>query len=119
MFWLFLALLLIALFLALAILTKKLFSMRRELRDLRFSKASQAVKYGKLTEQFIPFAQRFPYSPENFRFLGSPIDGISFEDDSIIFCEFKASSSKLSENQKRIRQLVQEKRVKWLEFNLR
>ena len=114
-----LELLTIVLFLALLFLLKKVFSLRRELKDLRFGKASQSVKYGKLTEQFMPFVQSFPYDPENFRFLGSPIDGIAFEEDELVFCEFKTGSSRLSEKQKRIKELVQAKRVKWFEFSIR
>ncbi len=117
--WFFLALLIAALFVALILLIRKILQLRREVEELRFGKASQAVRYGRLTEQFIPFAGQFPHNPENFRFIGSPIDGIAFEDDAVIFCEFKAASSVLNEKQRRIRQLVQEKKVKWFEFNLR
>lgn len=94
-------------------------SLRRELSELRFQKSSQSVKYGKLTEQWIPFSEQFPYPAEKFRFLGEPIDGIVFEDDEIVLCEFKASNSKLNEKQRRIKELVEKKRVKWLEFNTR
>ena len=115
----FLLLLVIALLVALAFLIKKLLQMRSVLQELRFAKSSQAVKYGKLTEQFIPFTDSFPCPPERFRFIGSPIDGIAFGDEEIVFCEFKTGESRLSEKQKRIKELVQGKKVKWLEFNLR
>lgn len=93
--------------------------LESELEELSFSKKSQSVKYGKITEQFVPFLNDLPFSSENFRFLGSPIDGVAFEDDSIIFCEFKASESKLSSLQQRIKKLVEDKKVRWLEFRLR
>jgi len=118
MFEIFLLGLSLALFLALIFLIKKVFSLREKLEDLRFSKRSQAVKYGKLTEQFIPFIESFPYNPEKFRFLGDPIDGVLFDEDKIVFCEFKAASSSLSPKQKRIKQIVKDKKVKWLEFRI-
>ena len=53
----------------------------KSLKELRFRKRSQSSKYGNLTEQFLPLADNFPWDPGNFRFLGSPIDGVQFEDD--------------------------------------
>src|SRR3989344_118580 len=101
-------LLLLALF-----LLSRVSSLERALADLRFSKSSQSVKYGKLTEQFIPFTKEFPFDSENFRFLGNPIDGIVFEDDKIIFAEFKAAGAQLSPKQRRIKDLVERKEVEW------
>jgi len=68
-----------------------------------------------MTEQFIPFTKGFPFTSENFRFLGSPIDGVAFEDDRIVFAEFKAASSTLSQKQRRIKELVEQKKVEWFE----
>ncbi|MBS3062532.1 MAG: endonuclease [Candidatus Diapherotrites archaeon] len=90
-----------------------------ELAELSFSKSSQSVKYGKLTEQWIPFTKDFPYSPEQFRFIGTPIDGLVFADDKIVFCEFKAASSQLSDKQKRVKELVEAKAVDWLEYRIK
>jgi len=109
----------IALFLALVLLIKKIFSLKAELKELAFQKSSQSVKYGKMTEQFIPFTEQFPFNPEQFRFLGSPIDGLQFNEDEILFCEFKTGSSTLNQKQRRIKQLVEEKKVKWFEFRMR
>jgi predicted Holliday junction resolvase-like endonuclease len=95
---------------------KKSFELESQLNDLAFSKSSQSVKYGKLTEQWIPFSKHFPFNSENFKFLGAPIDGIVFDDNKIIFCEFKSNSSRLSGKQKKIKDLVQSKKVEWFEF---
>ena len=76
-----------------------------------FRKRSQISKYGKLTEQFLPLADSFPWDPGNFRFLGTPIDGVQFEDDSIILVEFKAANSQLSPRQRHIRDLVSDGKV--------
>jgi predicted Holliday junction resolvase-like endonuclease len=114
-----LALISIALFLALLFLIKKLFSLRATIERLKFEKGSQSVKYGKMTEQFIPFMEKFPFNPEQFHFLGSPIDGILFDEDQIIFCEFKTGQSALNQRQRQIKQLVKEKAVKWFEFRVK
>jgi predicted Holliday junction resolvase-like endonuclease len=58
----------------------------------------------------------YPYDPQEFRFLGSPVDGVRFENDRIVFVEFKANKSRLSEKQKRIKQLVEEGYVYWEGF---
>lgn len=86
--------------------------------DLKFQKSSLSSKYGKMTEQFMPFLKDYPYDPQNFRFIGSPIDGIQFDDDKIVFIEFKTNTSRLSERQRHIAELVFQKRVVWEEHRL-
>lgn len=93
--------------------------LNNKFNDLVFSKKSQSVKYGKITEQWIPFSDSFPFDSDCFRFLGNPIDGIAFTDDQIIFCEFKSNKSVLSEKQKKIKQMVLEKKIKWFEMHLK
>lgn len=66
----------------------------------------------------MPFLEQYPYNPDCFRFLGNPIDGVQFEEDKIIFMEFKTGSSQLSQNQKRIREIVDKKRVEFEEFRI-
>ncbi|MCX8158291.1 MAG: endonuclease [Candidatus Diapherotrites archaeon] len=96
--------------------TQELFEI---IERIKFEKRSQSVRYGKLTEQYIPFTEEFPFDSENFRFIGNPIDGIAFEENEIIFCEFKASDSKLNEKQRKIKKLVEDKKIRWFEFNMR
>ncbi len=83
--------------------------LKREL----FRTRSLSSKYGKLTEQFLPLVDSFPWNPNNFRFLGSPIDGVQFEDDRIILVEFKTATSRLSLRQRQIRDLVKDGKVKF------
>jgi predicted Holliday junction resolvase-like endonuclease len=78
---------------------------------------SLSSTYGRITEQWIPLSSRYPYDPQYFRFLGSPIDGVQFEEDRIVFIEFKANKSRLSEGQKRIKRLIEEGEVYWDEFH--
>ena len=44
-----------------------------------------STTYGKISEQWFPLMDRYPYDAQGFRFLGSPIDGIQFEEDRIVF----------------------------------
>lgn len=85
----------------------------RLLKEVKFAKLSLSSKYGKMTEQFMPFLNHFPYDPQNFRFLGTPIDGIQFNDDEIIFIEFKTAQSQLSTKQRAMRQLIDQRRIKF------
>ena len=108
----------IVLVIALFFVLKMLFSLKSELENLKFLKKSQSVKYGQLTEQWIPFSDKYPYNPQNFRFIGKPIDGVSFEDDKIVFVEFKTNTSQLSEAQKKVKDLVEKKKIEWLKLKM-
>lgn len=92
--------------------------LKAELRELRSSKQSLATTYGLLTEQWAPFMADYPYDPRRFRFLGSPVDGVQFEEDRIVFVEFKANGSRLTSGERRLRELVEQGKVEWLEFRV-
>ncbi|HZX20275.1 MAG TPA: Holliday junction resolvase-like protein [archaeon] len=119
--FLFIAVLAIAIILLLVVffLISRMKILEQNFDELKFQKSSQSVKYGKLTEQFIPFTKDFPFNSENFRFIGTPIDGIVFDEDKIIFAEFKTASSQLSAKQKNIKDLVQNKKVEWFEYKMK
>ncbi len=107
------------LLIALILLFKKLKFLEQKFSELSFEKSSQSVKYGKLTEQWIPFTEKFPFNPQDFHFLGNPIDGVVFDENKIVFTEFKTNTSQLSEKQKHIKELVKNKQIEWLEFKIR
>ena len=78
---------------------------------------------GKTLEKLVPFLDRFPYDPHDVRWLGDPIDLVIFDGysskgtpEQIVFCEVKSGESKLSKIQTKIKELVESKRIKWLEF---
>jgi predicted Holliday junction resolvase-like endonuclease len=79
---------------------------------------SLSVKHGLMAEQFLPFSKLFPGDPKNFRFLGSPIDGIAFEDDQVIIVEFKSGKSRLSPLQRHIKDLVDRGKVSFKEVRI-
>lgn len=88
------------------------------LKAIKFTKVSLSTKYGKMTEQFMPFLANYPHDPHRFRFIGTPIDGLQFEDDRIVFVEFKTHTSRPTATQQQIRQLVENKKVIWEEYRL-
>ena len=99
-------------------------SYRRQIRALSEQvddeisrQRSLSSTYGRITEQWIPLSTRYPYDPQHFRFLGSPIDGVQFEEDRIVFIEFKANRSRLSEKQKHLKRLIENGEVYWDEFH--
>ncbi len=98
-------------------LIKKLADAYTKIDELESRLKGEQIKKGLLAEQLLPFAKQFPFKPENFRFLGSPIDGIAFEENCIYFCEFKLKNARLSEREKHIKELVKNRKVAWLEFS--
>lgn len=75
--------------------------------------------YDKTVEQFDPMVlSNYPFEYENFRFIGDPIDGIQFEDDCILFVEFKKDQSKQNTAKDKIKKLVENGKIKWFEFKI-
>lgn len=98
-------------------LRRRLDAVLRLLESERTSKRSISASYGRITEQWFPLMDRYPYDSANFRFLGTPVDGVQFEEDRIIFVEFKARTSELSSAQRRMKQLIMSGKVTWEEFH--
>jgi predicted Holliday junction resolvase-like endonuclease len=109
---------LVFLFIALYVTERKeLQRIREALETLRKKFHGTTIKHGKNWEQFAPFMAQFPGDREHSVFIGNPIDYISFGDDRIMFIEVKTGSSRLSPKQKRIKELVEQKKVEWKEMN--
>ena len=88
------------------------------LKAMDFNNRSLSSKYGKMTEQFMPFVSDYPWDPGRFRFLGSPIDGVQFADEEVVFVEFKMGTSKLTPLQRHIRELVRSGKVTFQEVRI-
>ncbi|MBM4421077.1 MAG: hypothetical protein FJ034_05750 [Chloroflexi bacterium] len=85
--------------------------------------ASEAVLLGKVGEQLAPLWSGFPWDPGDARFLGSPIDFVVFDGASdvragradrlreIVFVDVKTGGARLTPAQRRVRELVERKRV--------
>ncbi|MCD6495725.1 MAG: endonuclease [Candidatus Aenigmarchaeota archaeon] len=105
-------------FLAFALLLRAYFRMKARLAQAVSSRQSLSVKYGKMSEQFMPFLKTYPYDEQNFRFIGTPVDGVQFNDDSIVFVEFKTSKSRMSPRQRMIKELIDSKKVRFEEIRI-
>ena len=104
------------LILAVVIVAGRLRRLAARLDDETFRRQSLSTTYGRITEQWFPLMDAYPYDPQNFRFLGSPLDGVQFEDDRIVFVEFKTNRSRLSDKQKKLKQLIEDGYVYWEEI---
>lgn len=104
---------------------KRFMEMKNELRKEILEK-SRAVLKGKIGEQIVPFLEQFKYNPSDARFIGSPIDYVIFDgytdvkdkrearSITVVLTDIKTGkSARLTPEQKRIKEAVEEKRVKW------
>ena len=87
---------------------------------------SRSVLNGQLIEQISPVLPNFPCNPADCRFIGKPIDFIAFsgleENDSIdeiLFIEVKTNSSQLSQRERSLKEAVEKKKIRWLEFRVK
>ena len=85
---------------------------------------SRAVLSGNFSEQLAPYLPDFDYNPSDCRFIGKPVDFIVFNGLSdgklkdITFLEIKSGDSKLNNNQKDLKRVVDEKKVKFDEYRV-
>lgn len=87
-------------------------------------KQSRTVIGGQFSEQIAPYLPDFPYKPTEVRFVGKPVDFIVFkgidsrEPEEIVFVEVKSGKSALNPVEKRIKELVEGKKVGWFEYRV-
>lgn len=92
--------------------------LQKKYDKLLSQKKSSEVRLGKVAENMAPFFQEWPYDANRFRFLGNPIDGISFNEDEVVFVEIKSGGARLSKSQKHVRDLVRAGKVKFVSFRV-
>ncbi len=99
-------------------LVAKLWKREKDIRKDAIGK-SRGILEGKFKEQLVPFLPKFNYTPSDVRFLGSPIDFVVFDGASknkinkIVFLEIKSGKSRLTEKEKQIKDLVNNKKIKF------
>lgn len=85
---------------------------------------SRAVLGGQFSEQLAPFLPDFKYLPTECRFLGKPVDLIVFKGmdskdiDEIVFVEVKSGNAKLSSQEKKLKETIEKKRIRWEEYRI-
>jgi predicted Holliday junction resolvase-like endonuclease len=94
-------------------------------------KRSTSVRVGKEIERLVPFFAEFQYNPRDIRWLGDPVDFVIFNGYSeakdvgdlnklneIVICEIKTGKSRASKYERRIKELIEDRRIKWDEFRV-
>jgi len=85
-------------------------------------KRSRAVLGGQFSEQLAPFLPDFPADPTEVRFIGKPVDFISFsgsasgEVEEVLFIEVKTGGSRLSPVERSLKKAIQEGHVRYVEY---
>lgn len=95
----------------------------KTIREQAAEKSRQVVG-GKFAENLSPYFPDFKYDPTEIRFIGSPVDfvvfkGLSKKDpEEVIFLEIKSGSAQLNIVQKKLKNIIKEKRVSWEEYRV-
>lgn len=84
-----------------------------EYAKLLSQKKSSEVRLGQISEQLVPFLDKFKYDPKNAHFIGMPIDYVVFNNDEIVFIEVKSGGSTLSKKQSEIKKLINGGKVRF------
>ncbi len=85
---------------------------------------SRAVIGGQFSEQLAPYLPGFEYLPTECKFIGKPIDFIVFKGmdekkiDEVVFVEVKSGNSKLNAHEKNLKETIEKKRVRWVEYRI-
>ncbi len=92
----------------------------RELEARRDSvERSRSTLSGQFLEKLAPRFPDFPYDPTDLRFLGTPVDYVVFDGLSggevreVVFLEIKSGRSGLNAAQRRVREAVEARDVRW------
>ncbi len=87
-------------------------------------KRSRAVIGGQFSENLAPYLPDFPWKPTECRFVGKPIDFIVFkgmdekEITDVVFVEVKSGKSQLSTHERKLRDVIKDKKVTWEEYRI-
>jgi predicted Holliday junction resolvase-like endonuclease len=98
------------------LMSKKVRQLKSELKKSAFAIKSAYIKFGKTFEHFAPFTKDFTQEEKNgFIFLGCPIDGVIFGQDKIKFIEIKTGEAQLSAKQRKIKEMINQGKVEFME----
>jgi predicted Holliday junction resolvase-like endonuclease len=97
------------------------FDFRNREREIRRDSVdrSRSTLSGQFLEKLAPHLPEFPYDPTDVRFLGSPVDYVVFDGlaegelREIVFLEVKSGRSELSSRERRVRDAVQARAIRW------
>jgi predicted Holliday junction resolvase-like endonuclease len=95
---------------------------RKTLATKRAEGTAKSVNLGKKVEVVLPTMAGFKWELPDCRFLGDPIDFVTFNGlsvnkvNSISFIEVKSGGARLNEHQKSVKDAVEDKRVSYKVF---
>ncbi|HNY22828.1 MAG TPA: Holliday junction resolvase-like protein [Treponemataceae bacterium] len=87
-------------------------------------KRSRAVLGGQFSEQLAPYLPGFPGDPTECRFIGKPVDFVTFSGasagavDEILFIEVKTGGARLSPVERSLKECVESGRVRYVEYRV-
>lgn len=116
----------------LALKVVEIHELESEVKKQKGRAASAHTTRGQLLEKWTPFVSaegiEDHWKPEDWTFLGQPIDYVVFdwrkdkelnlEEGKVILLDVKSGKATLSTKQRRIRDLIQKGRVEWRELRL-
>jgi predicted Holliday junction resolvase-like endonuclease len=82
------------------------------------------VLSGMFAQQLAPYLPNFPFSPTEAKFIGAPIDFLVFKGmdaqhiEEVIFVEVKSGSARLNQNEHSLKDAIENKCVRWLEYRV-
>lgn len=93
--------------------------IRRKNKPKQIKVTTESINFGKIVEKIIPSFHNFPFDALDCRALYEPIDYVVFNNlskkgvvDSVIFTDVKSGGASLQDNQKQIKRLVENGKVK-------
>ena len=95
---------------------------KKKLATERAEKTTKAVNIGKNLEKILPTVKDFVWDLPDCRFLGDPIDLVTFNGcckgnvHSVSFIEIKSGQARLSPHQRAVKEAVEDKRVSYKEI---
>ncbi|MBU2616913.1 MAG: hypothetical protein KKB79_02965 [Nanoarchaeota archaeon] len=85
---------------------------------------SRAILGGHFSEQLAPYLPNFNYLPTECKFLGKPVDFLVFKGmdekniSEVVFVEVKSGKSKLSTQERSLKDAIEKKSVRWEEYRV-
>ena len=118
-FWIFLIGIIVGVIIAITLIHKAaVYPLHKKIEKLTSENKTLQSSLDNRKEKLAVYKSKYPYSIENFRFIGTPIDGIQFENDQILFIKLKSGVAKLTTKQNKIKKLIKEGKVHWFEFKI-
>ncbi|MEK6836955.1 MAG: Holliday junction resolvase-like protein, partial [Nanoarchaeota archaeon] len=71
-----------------------------------------------------PYLPDFPFNPSECKFIGKPVDFIVFHGldeknvTGVSFVEVKSGKSRLSETEKSVKSVIENKNVNWVDYRV-